>query len=149
MNILVLLGTSHLSFHRLTNALVDIDGHDIYVQHGHTKLHVDLSGKAFLSRRNLLKKIEWSDLVVSQGGVGSIMDVLEFSKPLIIVPRLEEFNELVGDQIRFSDVISSLGLAKVCYNTENLTNYISFYNNPCSGFVLDYQNVKNEIESFL
>ena len=146
MKILVLLGTSHLSFERLTKALIDIKGHEIYVQHGHTNLDPRLSGISFMTRESLIHKIKWSDIVVSQGGVGSVLDVLECKKPVIIVPRLEKFDELVGDQIEFSDFISSLGLARVCYNAENLESYLTFYNNPCFGITIDYSDIQKEIK---
>ena len=149
MNILVLLGTSHLSFERLTDVLINIKGHEIYVQHGHTNLDPRITGSAFMTREDLFRKINWSDMVISQGGVGSVMDVLDCKKPVIIVPRQEQFKELVGDQIIFSDFVASLGLARVCYNPENLENYLTFFNKPCSGITIDYSGIVGEIKKLI
>ena len=147
MKIFVLLGTSELKFTRLIDALeLIVDLHDVYIQHGHTEIPANMYGKPFLKRNEVFNNIKESDLIISQGGVGSVLDVIKYKKPLIIFPRLQQFGELVGDQLEFSDLIASKGLAKICYHKMNLKSYIQLFekDKPYNSISIDYENfIKN------
>jgi len=113
--ILVLLGTQNNSFHRLLEEVQkNIDNgnikEEVVVQKGYTKfesLNMKLYDEIPMEKLNEL--IEKSDLVITHGGVGSIITALKKEKKVIAVPRLKKYNEHVNDhQI---DIIKSFNEA--------------------------------------
>lgn len=122
--ILVLLGTQNNSFHRL---LEEIDrniqdgtiAEDVVVQAGYTKYESD-NMKIFdlINKDELDKFQEEADLIITHGGVGSIVSSIEKNKKVIAVPRLHEYEEhvnnhqleIVGD---FNDKGYIIGIEKV------------------------------------
>lgn len=95
--IVVLVGTNPYSFNRLVRAADDYagrTGEQMFVQLGNTKyIPVNAHYKRFLQREDLIKKIEEADLVITQGGFGSIADCLRAGKKVVAVPRKPELNE--------------------------------------------------------
>lgn len=90
------------------DALVEL-AHDldeeIFVQAGHTPFGSGLTCESFLSPIQLRAKIDEASLVISQGGFGSMSDVLSAGKPLVAVPRSIEHGEANGEQ---SDLVKLL-----------------------------------------
>jgi len=71
---------------------------EIFAQIGESELipkNIDFS--KFLNHYEMQKKITWADLIISHGGVGTIIDVLSQNKQLILFPRLKKFNEAIDD----------------------------------------------------
>lgn len=122
--ILVLLGTQNNSFHRLLEEIEKNiqDGtinEEVIVQAGYTKYEtqnmkiVDLISKEELE--DLQKK---ANLIITHGGVGSIISSIEKGKKVIAVPRLHEYEEHVNNhQIEivkdFNDKGYIIGIEKV------------------------------------
>ena len=101
--ILVLLGTQNNSFHRLLeeiDKLIEkkIIKDDVIVQLGYTK-YKSKNMKLFnlISKENLEKFQSEVDLIITHGGVGSIISSIKKGKKVIAVPRLHEYNEHVND----------------------------------------------------
>ena len=101
--ILVMLGTQNNSFHRL---LEEIDRlinrgviHEkVIVQAGYTKYsseNMEIFG--LIPQEELEKYQEEADLIITHGGVGSIVSSLRLEKKVIAVPRLHEYGEHVND----------------------------------------------------
>lgn len=114
--ILVLLGTQNNSFHRL---LEEIDKliekkvitEDVLVQAGYTK-YKSKNMKIFglISQDELEKYQEQADLIITHGGVGSIISSIKKGKKVIAVPRLHKYHEHVNDhQIQIIDSFSKKG----------------------------------------
>ncbi len=101
--ILVLLGTQNNSFHRLLEEIQkNIDNGDIkeevVVQRGYTKFESkDMRMYTQLPIDEIKKLIDEADLVITHGGVGSIVTALEENKKVIAVPRLKKYSEHVND----------------------------------------------------
>ncbi len=101
--ILVMLGTQNNSFHRL---LEEIDNliekgiitDEVVVQAGHTK-YDSKNMKIFglISQEELEELIKKADLVITHGGVGSIITSLKKGKKVIALPRLHKYQEHVND----------------------------------------------------
>ena len=53
-----------------------------------------------ISKEELEKYVEEADLIITHGGVGSIIMALNKNKKVIAVPRLHEYNEHVNDHQR-------------------------------------------------
>ena len=101
--ILVLLGTQNNSFHRLLEEIQkNIDNENIQeevvVQKGYTKFESkDMTIYDELPIEKFNELIEKADLVITHGGVGSIISSVTRGKKVIAVPRLKKYNEHVND----------------------------------------------------
>ena len=101
--ILVLLGTQNNSFYRLLEEIEENikDGtikEEVIVQAGYTKFQshnmriIDL-----MSKEQLSKFQDEADLIITHGGVGSIISSVEKGKKVIAVPRMHEYGEHVNN----------------------------------------------------
>lgn len=101
--ILVLLGTQNNSFYRLLeeiDKLIEegIIKEKVIVQAGHTKYKSDkMEIFDLISKTDLEKYQDEADLIITHGGVGSIMTSIERGKKVIAVPRLHKYDEHVND----------------------------------------------------
>ena len=101
--ILVLLGTQNNSFHRLLEEIQkNIDNENIQeevvVQKGYTKFESkDMTLYNELPIEKFNELIQKADLVITHGGVGSIISSVTRGKKVIAVPRLKKYNEHVND----------------------------------------------------
>lgn len=114
--ILILLGTQNNSFHRLLEEVQkNIDNgnikQEVVVQKGYTKFqseNMTLYNQLPLEELNQL--IEKADLIITHGGVGSIITAIENNKKVIAVPRLKKYKEHVNDhQLDIIKSFSNLG----------------------------------------
>lgn len=101
--ILVLLGTQNNSFHRLLEEIdrlieKNIITDEVIVQSGYTKYN-SKNMKIFelISKEELNKLQDKADLIITHGGVGSIISSIKKDKKVIAVPRLHEYNEHVNN----------------------------------------------------
>ncbi len=104
--ILVLLGTQNNSFHRL---LEEIEKQiqqkkiteEIIVQAGHTKYQSEnMKILDFVSNEEIEKLISEADMIITHGGVGSILQSIKKEKKVIAIPRLHKYQEHVNDHQR-------------------------------------------------
>ena len=115
--ILVLLGTQNNSFNRLLEKLEKciknrIINDEVIVQAGYTKFNSDyMKTFDFISTTDLYDLQRKADIIITHGGVGSIVSSLKMNKKIIAVPRLHEYGEHVNNhQI---DIVEMFG--KKCY----------------------------------
>ena len=108
--ILILLGTQDNSFHRLLDKvqeLIDkkVITEKVVVQAGRTKYESkDMEIYSLMPEEKLREIMEKADLVITHGGVGSIVMALKMGKKVIAVPRLSTFGEHINDhQIQIVD----------------------------------------------
>ncbi len=101
--ILVLLGTQNNSFHRLLEEIEkNIDAGNItdkvVVQAGFTKYNSDkMEIFDMIPQEEMDSLIKEADLIITHGGVGSIMSAVKAGKNVIAVPRLKKYGEHVND----------------------------------------------------
>ncbi|MBR3250062.1 MAG: hypothetical protein IKF83_05180 [Clostridia bacterium] len=115
--ILVLLGTQNNSFHRL---LEEIDNNikngniqdEVIVQAGFTKYNSkNMQIFDMLPKNEFDELIKKADLVITHGGVGSIMSAIKMGKKVIAVPRLKKYEEHVNDhQLEIISTFKKQGL---------------------------------------
>lgn len=108
--IFVSLGTNDKSFERL---LIEIDNlilsgkikDRVVVQSGFTKyesLNMDITD--LMSMDEFSNNIKNCDILITHGGVGTILDGLKYGKKIIAFPRLSKYHEHVNDhQIEIID----------------------------------------------
>ena len=114
--ILVTLGTQDKPFNRLLeNIDKEIEKGNIkdkvVVQAGHTKYQSkNMKIYDLLDRDEFQKLISKCDLLITHGGVGSILTGLKNKKKVIAVPRLSKYGEHVNDhQIQIIENFSEMG----------------------------------------
>ena len=101
--ILVLLGTQNNSFHRLLEEIeknIDLDNitDKVVVQAGFTKYNSDkMEIFDMIPQEEMDSLIKEADLIITHGGVGSIMSAVKAGKNVIAVPRLKKYGEHVND----------------------------------------------------
>ncbi|MFA5125908.1 MAG: glycosyltransferase [archaeon] len=51
----------------------------------------------FMDYEEMVKKIEWANIIVSHAGAGTIIECISKNKKLILFPRLKKYGEAVDD----------------------------------------------------
>ena len=75
----------------------------------------------FLSPRAFDEKFKQAQIIISHAGMGTILNALRHSKPIIVMPRLFLFHELRNDhQLATARSLSRLGYISVAYNEVEL-----------------------------
>lgn len=101
--ILVTLGTQDKDFSRLLKAIQKqiTNGNikeKVIVQAGHTKFKSDnMEIFDLVPMDKLNEYVDKCDLLITHGGVGSIVDALKKGKKIIAAPRLKKYNEHTND----------------------------------------------------
>lgn len=101
--ILVLLGTQNNSFHRLLEEIEkNIENgtikEEVTVQAGYTKFQSQkMKIIDFVSKEQLDELQNQADLIITHGGVGSIISSIRKGKKVIAVPRKHEYEEHVNN----------------------------------------------------
>lgn len=129
--ILVLLGTQHNEFTRLIQEVENciknkIINDKVIVQAGFTKYQSDkMEIFDMISKEELEKYMSSANLVITHGGVGSIIMALEKRKKVIAVPRLHEYGEHVNNhQRQIINVFSEKNYLIGIQNVEDLPKAI-------------------------
>lgn len=105
--ILVLLGTQNNSFHRLLEEIEkNIENgninEEVVIQAGYTKFESQTKKQQVtvfntIPKNELDNLIEKANLVISHGGVGSMVTANQKGKKVIAVPRHKKYHEHVND----------------------------------------------------
>ncbi|MFH1587681.1 MAG: PssE/Cps14G family polysaccharide biosynthesis glycosyltransferase [Candidatus Diapherotrites archaeon] len=104
----------------------------------------------FLPRREYLKNLKNSDLVIIHGGSGSVLDVLINKKKAIIVPRLKKFREHENDhQMDLAQALEKSGRALAVYKISDLTRKIIDAKNFSPKFSSEKSGLINALEEFI
>lgn len=126
--ILVILGTQDKPFDRLLKAVErEIKNNNIkdevIVQAGATKYKSDnMKIFDYISINKFKKLNKESNLIITHGGVGSIIDSLKNEKKVIAVPRQAKYLEHVNDhQVEIVDEFAKAGYILECKNLNNLS----------------------------
>lgn len=101
--ILVLLGTQNNSFHRLLEEIDKLIGkgviqEEVVVQAGYTNYQSEkMKIMDFMPNEEIEKLEEKAELIITHGGVGSILQSIKKEKKVIAIPRLHEYQEHVNN----------------------------------------------------
>lgn len=122
--ILVLLGTQNNSFHRLLEEVQkNIENkkikEEVIVQKGYTKFESkDMKMYTEIPIDELNNLIDKADLIITHGGVGSIISSIKKDKKVIAVPRLEKYKEHVNDHQK--DIVETFNQAGYIIGIESV-----------------------------
>ena len=101
--IVILLGTQKYSFHRLLEEVQRcIDNgtikQQVIVQAGGTQFFSkEMKIFTLIEQNELEKLIEKADIIITHGGVGSIVNGVKLHKKVIAVPRYKKYGEVAND----------------------------------------------------
>ena len=130
--ILVLLGTHKIGFQRLLDAVKkNIDNGTInckvIAQVGHTKFNSDdIEIFDLIPIDKIEQLIDEAEIVITHGGVGSIVGALKKHKKIIAMPRLGQYGEAANNhQQEIVSIFEKKGYIKSINNAEDLTKVLS------------------------
>ena len=101
--IVILLGSQKYSFHRLLEEVQRcIDNgtikQEVIVQAGGTQFFSkEMKIFTLIEQNELEKLIEKADIIITHGGVGSIVNGVKLHKKVIAVPRYKKYGEVAND----------------------------------------------------
>ena len=129
--ILVTLGTQDKSFERLLKAIdKEIEKGNIkdkvLVQAGYTK-YKSKNMEIFktVSNDRLEELMDEASLIITHGGVGSILTALKHNKKVIAAPRLSKYNEHTNDhQLEITKEFALKGYVLPLYDVKNLSKVL-------------------------
>jgi len=94
-----------------------------------------------------IQHIKNSRVVVGHCGAGTVLSAIKFKKPIVVVPRKREYNEIFDDnQIDFARGLEKIGF-KVVYDIKHLENAIASINN--TRIISDRRRLIRLIKSFI
>lgn len=154
---LVILGTQDKVFPRLLEAiekqieLGNLKG-EVVVQAGSTKFESKYM-KIFdlIPMKQFDELLSKSDLIITHGGVGTILSALRKDKKVIVVPRLAKYQEHENDhQLEIVDSFSKLGYILPCKDLNELSSVLEQVKKfKPKKYVSDNHKMLNLIEDYI
>ncbi len=121
--ILVLLGTNPYPFFRLMDMLTLLAqrGEKLLVQSGNTPTReYAFDCRPFMDHATIVALIQEAEIVITQGGYGSIRDCLHAGKVPVAVPRLIQYQEAQDNQGELVAALAELELVVSCFPDDSL-----------------------------
>ena len=155
--ILVLLGTQDKEFRRLLEAVQkEINNKTItdkvIVQAGCTKFESkDMEIFDLIPTDKFENFIDKADIIISHGGVGSIITALKKGKKVIATPRLKQHKEHVNDhQVQIIEKMHKEGYIKGLFNLTKLAEILEEIKNFIpKQFESNTDNIISVIEEYI
>ncbi len=127
--IFVTLGTQKQQFTRILEEIEKskvLNNEEIIVQAGHTKYESNkMKISTFYSMDEMKDYMKKADIVITHGGVGSIIDALNLRKKVLAVPRLSKYKEHINDhQLEICEKLSSEGYIEQLLEGESIDEKI-------------------------
>ncbi|WP_368646167.1 glycosyltransferase [Alkalibacterium putridalgicola] len=135
--IFVTVGTHEQQFNRLVKEVDELVKSEeitetVFIQTGYSDYKPEYCEWApFVSYKEMQSYIKKSRIVITHGGPSSFLNVLQYNKIPIVVPRLVKYGEHVNDHQRiFLEQVLSKGYTiKSVINEKDLGEYIRGYEN--------------------
>lgn len=129
-----------------------INANEIKAQIGHCKYEPKLYNYyRFVDGEKFHKDIENADIIITHGGVGTLVHALKLRKKVIIFPRLQMYQEHLDDhQLEISKMYKQLGYCMLATNRNELQGCIEQISNFCPvPFVSNNSKMVDVITSYL
>lgn len=155
--ILITLGTQDKQFTRLLDVVQEqINKGNIkdkvIVQAGHTKYKSkDMKIFDLIDRDKFTDLIAKCDILITHGGVGSIITGLQNNKKVIVAPRLSKYNEHINDhQIQIVENFAQAGYILPLYENDDLGKVLKKVNKfKPKEYISNTKNMINLIENYI
>lgn len=127
--IFVVLGTQKFAFDRLLKTMDILSEQlqeNVFAQIGHSKyIPQNFKYAKFLNKEEFEQNIRKCSLLITHGGVGTIMSGFNYNKPIIVVPRQKMFEEHVDDhQLQISNAFGKKNYVIECMEMSHLLECI-------------------------
>lgn len=125
--IFITYGTQPHDFKFLSEMVNEIDSkHHLVVQIGESKnIITNQKAKVFKYVDNFDQLIDECQILITHGGVGSIMSGLKKNKKVIVIPRLSEYKEHVDNhQIEITNELAKEGYVYYMHRNQNINSVI-------------------------
>lgn len=152
--IFVTVGTHEQAFDRLIKEIDHLVRsksikEEVFIQTGfstYTPQYCEWS--KLIPYEEMQKKIQEARIVITHGGPSSFLNVLQYNKTPIVVPRREKLNEHVNDhQVEFLDEVIKKGYEIIKVEDEKrLKDAIQSYSNKEIEFSSNNENFNNEFK---
>ncbi len=129
MKILVTVGTQEQEFKRLFKMIEEVNFPAEYtMQIGSTK-YENHQVQVVPYIEDFIGEIAKNDVIITHGGVGSILNSIKAQKKVIVVPRLQKYGEHVNDhQVEISTNYSNKNLIIMVQTPEELKTALNNIN---------------------
>ena len=97
-------------------------GEEVFAQIGETSYRPrNFESVASLGKKVFDERLKQASSIISHAGIGTITMALDNHKPLLVMPRLKKYGEIVSDhQLAIARRFSELGHILVAYDVEDL-----------------------------
>ena len=141
--IFVTVGTQYQGFERLIKKMDEIAGRineEVIAQIGSTKYKPkNLTYFTIKDENEILELFEKARIIVSHAGSGSLLTLINYMKPIIVVPRLKKFNEHIDNhQVELAEPLKNNKKFILVYDMKNLEDALK------KGVILEYDKNKND-----
>lgn len=123
-----MLGTNPYPFTRLIDAVIEWSkktGEHIIVQSGNTMIRTEaLEIYPFIEHSKIMRLMTDADVVITQGGFGSLQDCIKVGAKVVAVPRSIELGESMDDQKEIVIALAQEGLVVPLYDVKDLGDAI-------------------------
>lgn len=114
-------GSSHFHFDRMMEALAILPAAELCVQHGPADPPACACAHPYLPFAEVIDQIERADVVVTHGGVGTILCAIQAGHTPVVFPRLKRYAEAVDDhQAELAEALADAGRALVARTAPEL-----------------------------
>ncbi len=123
--IYVTLGTMFLDFPRLVHkmdAIAQETGEQVIIQLGMAEtVPQHCAYFRFKSQQEVLTMQEHARVIVGHAGIGVTLDALRVKRPLLLVPRLKQYQEHMNDhQLEIAEAVQRRGWGKMILDIDEL-----------------------------
>lgn len=129
--ILVTLGTQDKKFKRLLDMVQNLLDENVIkekviVQAGSTKYHSDkMEVFDLIAKDEFDKLLKECDILITHGGIGTILTAIKLGKKVIAIPRLKKYKEHVNDhQLEIVSKYKEEGYILVCLEEDSLKDIL-------------------------
>lgn len=130
--IFVTVGNHPRSFERLIKSIDDMlksgeINEQVIIQTGYTNYTpIYADSFKFKPMDDIIELIKKANIVITHGGIGSILTSLKFGKPTIVVPRLKKFNEHTNDhQLEITQELEKEGRIIAVYDISDFKDALN------------------------
>lgn len=125
--IFVTVGTHYLGFERLIKKVDEIAGkidEEVIAQIGSTDYKPkNMAYFTFVEEEKMSELYKKSRIIVTHSGAGTFLRILNYNKPIVVIPRFKKFNEHIDDhQLELAEIFNNKGKAIAVYDIKNLEN---------------------------
>ena len=124
--IFVCVGTTHMRFDRLVQAIEQLPLDEVVIQHGPVDPPAGVAYAApFMSFDEMMENFARATAVVTHAGVGNVLCAFNAGHTPVVVPRLKRFHETVDDhQTEFVRALESRGRVIGVWDTADLVEAV-------------------------